>query len=192
MTEPVETVSDEPEVEEEEEDFDHEKVQELVASLKADDLIPVIQEAGAKKLAAIKEAEEAGKERKSVLEAVSVREAELEEEGETPEQLPELPDFEEAPVEELLPIIGVGFWVRVASGKGIPPEVVGRDAVVTFAPVRESQGQDTISEPPYQYQDGSEVFTVRLRDTGGLFQLTRDNFLAFAPEQAQLLALVHG
>jgi hypothetical protein len=171
-----------------EEPFDKEKVEELVSELNADDLYPVIAEAGPEKLAAIKEAEEAGKARKGVLGAIEDREAELEEVEEDEE--PATQEFELAELEEAPPLILVGFWVRLGAGVGVPRHAVGRDGVIVFAPTRRSQGQDTISERPYEFQDGAEVFTVRLRDTNELIQTTRDSFQAFAPEQADLLEAV--
>jgi len=171
----------------EEDNIDTEKVEALVSDLKAEDLVPMIEDAGPRKLEVLKAAEEAGKARKGVLAAVASRELVLQEQHS--EYLSER--VKPAPVGELLSPILNGYWVRFGSGEGVPPEATGRDGTVTFAPYKISQGQDSISQLPYEYQDGDEIFTVRLRDTGGLVQCTRDAFQAWAPEQAQLLQEVY-
>lgn len=165
-----------------------ERVAELVSSLSVEDLEPVIAEAGPEKLAAIKAAEEAGKERKGVLEAVASREEELDSGADNVVEIDEEPSWVDAPVDQLIPFIGVGWWVRFAAARGIPKHAVGRDGVVVQAPSSRSQGGDTMSDRAYDYQDGTEVFTVRLRDTSELIQCTRAAFASFDSDQVRLSA----
>ena len=91
-----------------------------------------------------------------------------------------------APVSELLPVIRVGHWVRFASHKGVPTNLVGRDGVVVNAPVKRAQGGDAIATGPYEYQDGSEVFLVEARETRDLLSLTRDAFASFDTDVSRL------
>lgn len=93
-----------------------------------------------------------------------------------------------APVDELLPIINVGHWVRFGSHKAVPQHLVGRDGVVLRAPVKRAQGDDKLSPTPYQYQDGSEEFLVEARDTRETLTLTRDAFAKFATDEVFLAA----
>jgi len=101
-------------------------------------------------------------------------------------EIPEEPTWLDAPVAEALPLIGDASWVRFKASKGIPRHAVGRDGVVTYAPRKRAPGGDTLSDTPYEYQDGTEVFTVRLRDTGELIQCTRAAFATFDSDVARL------
>jgi hypothetical protein len=168
-------------------DVSEDRVAELVSSLTVEELEPVIAEAGPNKLAAIAAAEASGKERKGVLDAVEARQRALEEDGVSAEaDVPEEPSWADAPVESLIPLIAAGHWVRFKSAMGVPKHAVGRDGVVTFAASKMAPGQDTISDGAYTFQDGSEVFSVRLRDTGEVLTVTRAAFASFDTEQARL------
>lgn len=91
-----------------------------------------------------------------------------------------------APVGELIPIIRVGHWVRFAHAKGVPQGCVGRDGVVVNALVKRAQGGDVITTGPYEYQDGSEVFLVEVRDTREQLSVTRDAFATFDTDISRL------
>ena len=116
------------------------------------------------------------------------------ENGESPEAesdeataLVEVPEWADSPVPELLPVIGVGHWVRLKKSKGVPAHLVGRDAVVLRAPVHKAEG-DKLSPTPYEYQDGSEEFLVRSRDTGEELSLSRASFASFDTDAVRLTA----
>ena len=102
-------------------------------------------------------------------------------------EVPEEPEWADSPVPELLPVIGVGHWVRLKKSKGVPAHLVGRDAVVLRAPVRKAEG-DKLSPTPYEYQDGSEEFLVRSRDTGEELSLSRASFASFDTDAVRLTA----
>jgi len=89
-------------------------------------------------------------------------------------------------VGELLPIIRQGDWVRLAVHDAVPNHLANRDAVVLRALVKRAEGGDVISPQPYEFQDGSEVFQVRVRDTADVLELTRESFRSHGTQQVEL------
>lgn len=93
----------------------------------------------------------------------------------------------EAPVKELIPLIVIGDWVRLAAASGVPKALVGRLATVTAAPLYTAPGFDELSDRPYQYQKLTDSYDVRVRETGDvLTRLTRAAFASFGPTEAQV------
>ena len=88
--------------------------------------------------------------------------------------------------EERPPVIRTGDWVRLASGEGVPDHLANRDAVVLRALVKRAEGGDVFSSVPYEFQDGSEMFLVRVRDTGTELELSREAFRAHGTQQVEL------
>ena len=198
------------------EEYDAEKVAAAVAELTLDDLAPMIAEAGPNKLAALRQAEESGQERVGFFEMCDRRQAELdaadddedapvseptEEEyaaserakveaaawaPREPADVEEEPEPEWAPVDEIKPVIRVGDWVTLAASRGVPKHVVNLDAVVERANVRHSEGGDTLSPQGYEYQDDSDKFLVRVRNTGETLEVTRAAFSAHGTQQSEL------
>ena len=85
-----------------------------------------------------------------------------------------------------LPIIRQGDWVRLAAGDGVPDHLVNRDAVVIRALVKRAEGGDDFSPTPYEFQDGSEIFLVRVRDTGTELEVSRESFRSHGTQQVEL------
>lgn len=88
---------------------------------------------------------------------------------------------------EQLSIIRSNMWVRFGS-ENVPNHLVGRHGVVLHALVKQAEGGDAFSPNPYEYQDGSEEFLVRARDTGETLTLTRESFASFATDEVFLTA----
>ena len=134
-------------------------------------------------LTVLEETESAGKNRKGVKEALAKQRVNL-----SPvEAVSDEPAWADSPVPELLPVIGVGHWVRLKSSKSVPKHLVGRDAVVIRAPVHKAEA-DRLSPVPYEYQDGSEEFLVRCRDTSEELSLSRSSFASFDTDAVRLTA----
>lgn len=103
------------------------------------------------------------------------------------EELPAEPVHAKAPVKVLLPIIRVGDWVRLAGTKGVPPHLVNSVAMVTDASVLRSDGQDSMSDRPYEYQTADAIFNVRVRGTGDvLTNLVRKDFVSHGPTETNV------
>jgi len=168
-----------------EEEFDEERVAALVSELTIGDLEPVIAEAGPRKLDALEAAEKEGKERVGVFDSIEKRRQELaavddEDDEDEEEEIPE------APIDEIKPIIRVGDWVTLGRGKGIPNHVVNLDAVVERANVKHSEGGDTMSPSGYEFQDDSDTFLVRVRNTGDVLEVTRAQIANHGTQQSEL------
>lgn len=125
------------------------------------------------------EEERAAAERAKVEVAASAPREDVEVEEEEPEVL-------EAPVEEIKPIIRTGDWVVLGAGRGVPRRLVNLDAVVERANVRHSEGGDELSPNGYEYQDDSDVFLVRVRNTGETLEVTRGAVLTHGTQQSEL------
>jgi hypothetical protein len=172
-----------------EEEFDAERVAELVAELTIEDLAPQIAEAGPRKLEALREAEASGQNRVGIFELIDRRRAELDTPPEPEEEEEDDGEDEEvadAPVDEIKPVIRVGDWVTLGAGRGVPKHAVNLDAVVVVANVKQSEGGDTLSPLGYDYQDDSATFQVRVRNTGETLQVTRKAIIAHGTQQAEL------
>lgn len=87
------------------------------------------------------------------------------------------PELPQAPVDEIKPIIRQGDWVILARGKSVPDHAVNAYAIVDRAHVKHAQGGDDISPMAYEYQDDSDTFLVRLRDSGETLEVTRQDIL---------------
>lgn len=87
---------------------------------------------------------------------------------------------------ERLPVILVGYWVRLNDRGRVPKHFVGREGVVVSAPTSRSNGADSMSDEQYDYQTDDTPFQVRMRDDSALIEVTRASFASFAPEQAGL------
>lgn len=106
------------------------------------------------------------------------------------EPLPdEEPVYDTSPVDEVIPIIRVGDWARISgNATKVPTHARGRDVSVVRALVRRT-GADTLSTTGYEYQLASDVFRVRIRDTGEEFECGRSSFAAFGPDRGALNGL---
>ena len=87
---------------------------------------------------------------------------------------------------ERLPLILVGFWVRLNEKGRVPKHYIGREGVIISAPTRRSSGADSMSDAQYDYQTDDTPFVVRMRDDSATIEVTRASFAKFAPEQAGL------
>jgi len=103
-----------------------------------------------------------------------------------PAGVEEEPEVLEAPVDEIRPVIRAGDWVTLAASKGVPKHLVNLDAVVERANVRHSEGGDELSPSAYEYQDDSDKFLVRVRNTGETLEVTRAAFSAHGTQQSEL------
>lgn len=89
--------------------------------------------------------------------------------------------------EELLPLIPVGYFVRLGRGRDIPKEVRGHVAVVHDAPTFMAKGGDNISPHPYQYQEEDGEFLVVTRDQYSMRVVCkRSDFESWANERHEL------
>lgn len=107
-----------------------------------------------------------------------------------PEDLPdEEPEYDEAPVDGIIPIIREGDWARIkGTANKVPAHARGRDVSIVRAQIRRA-GPDTLSTVRYEYQLESDVFRVRLRDTNEEFECGRSSFAAFGPDRGALNGL---
>lgn len=87
---------------------------------------------------------------------------------------------------EQLEVIKTGWWVRLQAAEGVPDWAVGRDAMVTRAPVKVSEGDDEFSPDRYEYQEEDTEFLVKIRDGGTELTLTRAAFLQADTDQSRL------
>lgn len=92
----------------------------------------------------------------------------------------------------VLPIIRAGSWVRI-NEDAEPPLARGQNGIVIRAPINVEQGsgkKGSVSEFPHEVQDDDTKFLVRLRESGGEYEFTRDDFLAIAAFVGDLPAAV--
>lgn len=104
-----------------------------------------------------------------------------------PEQdLPVDAERDDAPVDEILPVIRSGDWARISGNASKVPEYArGRDVEIITAVVRRA-GPNTISDLNQEYQLEADPFTVKMRDSGEYFECTRAAFAAYGPDRGYL------
>lgn len=92
--------------------------------------------------------------------------------------------------EGLKPIILPASWVRLttSSGKGVPMNCRGMDAVVLEAPVVKNQGGEKEHSPRnFESQPDDTVFQVRVRENGEVLSVKRNAFTATSPDAGGLV-----
>jgi len=151
--------------------------------LTVDQVEEEVAKMNANELDALETAEKEGKDRVGVHSAIEKRRRALYNSAIYEENDEEVP---EAPVDEIKPIIRAGDWVTLGPGKGVPKHVVNLDAVVERANVKHSEGGDTMSPSGYEFQDDSDTFLVRVRNTGDVLEVTRSQIVNHGTQQSEL------
>ena len=93
-------------------------------------------------------------------------------------------EVEDTGLEEVLPVVKEGQWVRLSAESEVPEHAINRDAAVEEAAVRRTTGPTNLSNTAIEYQLPGDPLLVRLRDTGELMAVARQDVEMASTERA--------
>jgi pyruvate/2-oxoglutarate dehydrogenase complex dihydrolipoamide acyltransferase (E2) component len=93
-------------------------------------------------------------------------------------------EVEDTGLEEILPVVKEGQWVRLSAESEAPEYAINRDAAVEEAAVRRTTGPTNLSNTAIEYQLPGDPLLVRLRDTGELMAVARQDVEMAETERA--------